>query len=45
MNDNNGDGAVKTYPDVQANFNEPAISSFKTITRSFWETQSSCRHL
>ena len=38
MNNNNGDGAVKTYPDVQANFNEPAISSFKSITSSFSET-------
>lgn len=38
MNNDSGDGAVKTYPDVQANFNEPAISSFHTITSTFAET-------
>jgi Glycosyl hydrolase family 12 len=35
MNNDSGDGAVKTYPDVQANFNGPAISSFNSISSTF----------
>jgi len=38
MNNDSGNGAVKTYPDVQANFNEPAISSFHAISSTFAET-------
>jgi hypothetical protein len=38
MNNDSGDGAVKTYPDVQANFNEPAISSFQSISSTFGQT-------
>ena len=38
MNNDSGDGAVKTYPDVQANFNEPAISSFHSISSTFGQT-------
>jgi hypothetical protein len=38
MNNNNGDGAVKTYPNVHMDFNNVAISSFKTITSAFAET-------
>ncbi len=38
MNNDSGDGAVKTYPDVQANFNEPAISSFQSISSTFAQT-------
>jgi Glycosyl hydrolase family 12 len=37
MNNDTGDGAVKTDPDVQINFNEPAISSFHSITSTFAE--------
>jgi hypothetical protein len=38
MNNDSGDGAVKTYPDVQANFNEPKISSFHSISSTFGES-------
>ena len=38
MDNNNGDGAVKTYPNVHQDFNEPAISSFHTVSSSFAET-------
>jgi hypothetical protein len=38
MNNDKGDGAVKTYPDVQANFNEPKISSFHSISSTFGES-------
>ena len=35
MNNDSGDGAVKTSPNVHLNFNEPRISSYKTITSDF----------
>jgi len=38
MNNDSGDGAVKTYPNVQETFNEPAISSFHSISSTFAET-------
>ena len=38
MNNDTGDGAVKTYPDVQANFNEPKISTFQSISSTFAES-------
>ena len=38
MNNNNGDGAVKTYPNVHKDYANVAISSFKTITSTFAET-------
>jgi Glycosyl hydrolase family 12 len=38
MNNDSGDGAVKTYPNVQENFNEPRISSFHSITSTFAES-------
>jgi glycosyl hydrolase family 12 len=38
MNNDSGNGAVKTYPNVQENFNEQAISSFHSITSTFAET-------
>jgi hypothetical protein len=38
MNNDTGDGAVKTDPNVQLNFNEPAISSFHSISSTFAET-------
>jgi Glycosyl hydrolase family 12 len=38
MNNDTGDGAVKTDPNVQMNFNEPAISSFQSISSTFAET-------
>jgi hypothetical protein len=38
MNNDTGDGAVKTDPDVQISFDEPAISSFHTISSTFAET-------
>jgi hypothetical protein len=38
MNNDTGDGAVKTDPNVQMNFSEPAISSFQSITSTFAET-------
>jgi hypothetical protein len=37
MNNNNGDGAVKTYPNAHEDFNERKISSFHSITSSFAE--------
>jgi Glycosyl hydrolase family 12 len=37
MNNNSGDGAVKTYPNVHRDFSEPAISSLHTITSTFAE--------
>ena|GEM_PF-6482060 len=38
MNNNSGDGAVKTYPNVHEDFSSsPAISSFHTISSSFAE--------
>jgi hypothetical protein len=37
MNNDSGDGAVKTDPNVQMNFNEPAISSFQSISSTFAE--------
>jgi Glycosyl hydrolase family 12 len=38
MNNDSGNGAVKTYPDVQANFNEPKISSFHSVSSTFAES-------
>ena len=39
MNNNTGDGAVKTYPNVHKDFNgAPLISSFSTISSSFTHT-------
>ncbi len=38
MNNDRGDGAVKTYPNVHEDFNEPAISSFHKISSTFAET-------
>jgi hypothetical protein len=39
MNNNTGDGAVKTYPNVHEDFNgAPQISSFTTISSSFAHT-------
>ena len=38
MNNNNGDGAVKTYPNVHKDYSNVAIGSFKTITSTFAET-------
>ena len=39
MNNNTGDGAVKTYPNVHKDFNNaPAISSFTTLSSSFAHT-------
>lgn len=39
MNNNSGDGAVKTYPNSHRDFNnEPAISSLRSITSTFAET-------
>ena len=35
MNNDSGDGAVKTSPNVHLYFNEPRISSYKTITSDF----------
>jgi Glycosyl hydrolase family 12 len=37
MNNDSGNGAVKTYPNVQETFSEPAISSFKSISSTFAE--------
>jgi hypothetical protein len=37
MNNDNGDGAVKTYPNVHEDFSEPRISSFHTISSTFSE--------
>lgn len=38
MNNNSGDGAVKTYPNVHEDFNEAPISSFHSISSTFAET-------
>ncbi len=38
MNNSRGDGAVKTYPNVHEDFNEPAISSFHSMSSTFAET-------
>ena len=38
LNNNNGDGAVKTYPNVHEDFNSPNISTFSSITSSFAHT-------
>ena len=38
MNNNSGDGAVKTYPNAHEDFNDRAISSFHSITSTFAET-------
>lgn len=39
MDNSNGDGAVKTYPNSHRDFdNEPAISSLSSITSTFAET-------
>jgi hypothetical protein len=35
MNNNAGDGAVKTYPNVHVDFNEPKITSYNTISATF----------
>ncbi len=37
-NQSDSAGAVKTYPNVQMNFNDPAISSFTSIASTFAET-------
>jgi hypothetical protein len=37
MNNANGDGAVKTYPNVHEDFSEPAIGSFRAISSTFAE--------
>ena len=37
MNNDSGNGAVKTYPNVQETFNEPRISSFNVISSTFSE--------
>jgi hypothetical protein len=37
MNNNSGDGAVKTYPNVHEDFSEPAIASFRSISSTFAE--------
>jgi hypothetical protein len=37
MNNDNGDGAVKTYPNAHEDFSEPKISSFDTISSTFSE--------
>jgi hypothetical protein len=38
MNNDSGDGHVKTYPNSQRDFNEPAISSLTSVTSTFAET-------
>ena len=38
MNNNNGDGHVKTYPNSQKDFNNTAISSLNSVTSTFSET-------
>jgi hypothetical protein len=38
MNNNRGDGAVKTYPNAHQDFNDPRISSFHSIYSTFAET-------
>jgi hypothetical protein len=37
MNNDSGDGAVKTYPNVHEDFSEPAIASFRSISSTFAE--------
>jgi len=37
MNNNSGDGAVKTYPNVHEDFSEPAIASFRSVSSTFAE--------
>ena len=38
MNNDNGDGHVKTYPNSQRDFNNTAISSLNSVTSTFAET-------
>lgn len=38
MNNNTGDGAVKTYPNVHKNYDSVPISSFRSIASTFAET-------
>ena len=38
MNNDSGNGAVKTYPNSQRDFNEPKISSLSSVTSTFAET-------
>jgi hypothetical protein len=38
MNNDSGDGAVKTYPNVQMNFSEPQISSLHSVTSTYAQT-------
>lgn len=38
MNNDSGDGAVKTYPNVHKDFSEPKIASFRSISSTFAET-------
>jgi hypothetical protein len=38
MNNNSGDGAVKTYPNVHKDFNDVPLSGFNSITSTFAET-------
>jgi hypothetical protein len=38
MNNNTGDGAVKTYPNVHKDYNDVALSTFNSITSTFAET-------
>lgn len=38
MNNDSGDGHVKTYPNSQRDFNEPTISSLTSVTSTFAET-------
>jgi hypothetical protein len=38
MNNDSGDGAVKTYPNSQRNFNDPQISSLNSVTSTFAQT-------
>jgi hypothetical protein len=38
MNNDSGDGAVKTYPNVHKDYNNVPISSFNTIVSTFSET-------
>jgi hypothetical protein len=38
VNDNNGDGAVKTYPNVHKDYSSPAVRSFRKIASTFAHT-------
>lgn len=38
MNNNSGDGAVKTYPNAHKDFSETPINSFRAISSTFAET-------